>query len=90
MNNKNNYISLGIAFGAIVVVNMIFPVLDGLVNMAISAMNKTVNKWQLDMELDKAEAEAASEVIAPAGSITHAIGFSVPNPVEEEEYYEDE
>lgn len=89
MDKRYDYTALGIAFGAIVAVNMVLPVLDGLVNMAISAMNKTINKWQLDMELDKAEAEAASEVIAPAGSITQAIGFSVSDPVEEE-YYEDE
>lgn len=82
--------NLIIAGGAIIFINMILPILDGLTNMAISAMNKTVNKWQLDMELDKAEAEAASEVIAPAGSITHAIGFNIANPEESEEYYEDE
>lgn len=82
--------NLIIAGGAIIFVNMILPILDGLTNMAISAINKTVNKWQLDMELDKAEAEAASEVIAPAGSITHAIGFNISSPEESEEYYEDE
>lgn len=53
--------------------------------MAISAINRKVNKWTLDMELDKREAEAAAETIAPTGSITNAIGFATPNESEEDE-----
>ena len=37
------------------------------------------------MELDKREAEAAAETIAPTGSITNAIGFTIPNESEEDE-----
>ena len=53
--------NLMIAGGAVIFVNMVLPLLDSLTNMAISAVNKTVNQWQLDMELDRREAEAAAE-----------------------------
>lgn len=86
---KHDYTDLMIALGAVIVLNVLLPIFDGISNMAISAMNKTINKWQLDMELDKAEAEAASEVISPTPSISHVIGFSIPS---EEDYddYDDE
>ena len=64
--------NLMIAGGAVIFINTILPLLDSLTNMAISAVNKTVNQWQLDMELDRREAEAAAEVIAPVGDITSA------------------
>ena len=80
---------IAIAGGALIFVNMLLPLLDGLTSMAISAINKTVNKWQLDMELDKREAEAAAETIAPTGSITQAIGFQVSDESCDDEYYED-
>lgn len=85
---KNNYENLIIAFGSVIAINMVLPLLDSLTSMAMSAINKTVNKWQLDMQLDQAEAQAASEVIAPASSVTHAIGFTIPT--EEEYEYDDE
>lgn len=78
--------NLMIAGGAVIFINMILPLLDSLTSMAISAVNKTVNQWQLDMELDRREAEAAAEVIAPSPAITNAIGFQIPS--EEEEYYD--
>ena len=77
---------LMIAGGAVIFINMILPLLDSLTSMAISAVNKTVNQWQLDMELDRREAEAAAEVIAPSSSVTHAIGFSLPDDDAEYEY----
>ena len=76
---------LAISFGSIIFVNSILPIIDGLTNMAISAINRKVNKWALDMELDKWEAEAAAETIAPTGSITNAIRFAIPNESEEDE-----
>lgn len=76
---------LAISFGSIIFVNSILPIIDGLANMAISAINRKVNKWALDMELDKREAEAAAETIAPTGSITNTIGFAIPNESEEDE-----
>lgn len=78
--------NLMIAGGAVIFINMVLPLLDSLTNMAISAVNKTVNQWQLDMELDRREAEAAAEVISPAPAITNAIGFQIPS--EPEEYYD--
>ena len=78
-----------IAGGAVIFVNMILPLLDSLTSMAISAVNKTVNQWQLDMELDRREAEAAAEVISPTGLFTHAIGFQIPSESYDDEYYED-
>ena len=78
--------NLMIAGGAVIFINMILPLLDSLTSMAISAVNKTVNQWQLDMELDRREAEAAAEVISPSPSISHAIGFSIPDDDTEYEY----
>lgn len=75
--------NLIIAGGSIIFINMILPLLDSFTNMAISAVNKTVNKWQLDMELDRREAEAAAEVISPTPAVTNAIGFQVPSEPEE-------
>lgn len=72
---------LVISFGSIIFVSSILPIIDSLANMAISAINRKVNKWALDMELDKREAET----IAPTGSITNAIGFAIPNESEEDE-----
>ena len=81
--------NLMIAGGAVIFVNMFLPLLDSLTSMAISAVNKTVNQWQLDMELDRREAEAAAEVISPTGAITQAIGFQIPSESYDDEYYED-
>ena len=82
---KRNLKYLAISFGSIIFVNSILPIIDGLTDMAISAINRKVNKWALDMELDKREAEAAAETIAPTGSITNAIGFTIPSESEEDE-----
>ena len=71
--------NLMIAGGAVIFINMVLPLLDSLTSMAISAVNKTVNQWQLDMELDRREAEAAAEVISPTPAITNAIGFQIPS-----------
>ena len=81
--------ALIIAGGSVIFVNMFLPLLDSLTSMAISAVNKTVNQWQLDMELDRREAEAAAEVISPTRAITQAIGFQIPSESYDDEYYED-
>ena len=78
--------NLMIAGGAVIFINMVLPLLDSLTSMAISAVNKTVNQWQLDMELDRREAEAAAEVISPSPSVSQAIGFSIPDDDTEYEY----
>ena len=43
---------------------------------------------QMDLELDKREAQAAAEKIAPSPAITQAIGFSVPSEPDDGEEYE--
>ena len=78
--------NLMIAGGAVIFINTILPLLDSLTNMAISAVNKTVNQWQLDMELDRKEAEAAAEVIAPYPSISYDVGFRIQDDDVEYEY----
>lgn len=42
----------------------------------------------MELDLDKAEHEAAAEKIVPSPAITQAIGFSVPSEPEYEEEYE--
>ena len=81
--------ALAIAGGSVIFINMILPLLDSLTSMAISAINKTVNKWSLDMELDRRQAEADAETISPTGAITQAIGFQIPSESSDDEYYED-
>lgn len=86
---KESLKNLFVGGGAIIFVNMVLPMLDSLTNMAISAVNKTVNKWQLDMELDRREAEAVAELISPTPAITNAIGFQVPSEPEEYDDYDE-
>lgn len=88
MSKNSKYLPIIIAASSIIFVNILLPVLDSLSSMAISAVNKKVNKWAIDMELDKREADAAAETISPSPAITQAIGFSVPSEPEYEEEYE--
>lgn len=88
MNKNSKYLPIIIAASSIVFVNILLPVLDSLSSMAISAVNKKVNKWAIDMELDKREADAAAETILPSPAITQAIGFSVPSEPDDGEEYE--
>ena len=88
MNKNSKYLPIIIAASSIVFVNILLPVLDSLSSMAISAVNKKVNKWAIDMELDKREADAAAEIISPIPAITQAIGFSVPSEPDDGEEYE--
>ena len=88
MNKNSKYLPIIIAASSIVFVNILLPVLDSLSGMAISAVNKKVNKWAIDMELDKREADAAAETISPSPAITQAIGFHVDSESEHEEEYE--
>lgn len=81
--------ALAIASSSVIFINMLLPLLDGLTSMAISAINKAVNKWQLNMKLDRREAEAAAETISPTGAITQAIGFEIPDESYDDGYYED-
>lgn len=87
MKISKEYQPLVTAASAVVFVNMVLPLLDGLCNVGISAMNRVINSWKIQMELDTREGEAAAEVIAPTGSVSHAIGFTIPS---EEDYDYDE
>lgn len=75
-----------IAGSAILFFTAILPIVDSVVNLFTSAINKTITSWQLDMQLEQAEAEAASEMISPSPCNTQAIGFQVPNEAVEDEY----
>lgn len=84
----NRYENLIVACGAVLFINIIMPVLDSLSGMAISAVNKTINGWQLDMELDKCSAEVQANQIG-GNDCTRAIGFAIPNDEDNrEENYE--
>ena len=85
--NKLN--ALVVAGSSIIFVNMVLPLLDSFTNMTISAINKVVNKWQLDMKLDRREAEAAAEIISPSPSVTHAVGFQISSESEEDDDYDE-
>ena len=68
-----------VAAGAILFVNVLSPVCESLGGLIQSAINKKVYKWQLDMQLDNAETQAAAEVIQPnTNNMTQAIGFELP------------
>lgn len=74
--------------GTAIFLTALLPMADALGNLVCSAINKTVNKWQIDMQLDQAEGQAAAEVISPSPTNTNAIGFQIEVPIEEEEEYD--
>lgn len=89
MSNKNHDFShLWIAGGAVLFVSSLLPLFGSIVDLVQSAINAKINRMSLELELDKAEHEAAAEKIAPSPAITQAIGFSVPSEPEYEEEYE--
>lgn len=73
--------------GTALFLTALLPMADALGNLVCSAISKTVNRWQIDMQLDAAEGQAAAETISPAPSCTQAIGFQIPS--EEEGEWED-
>ena len=88
MKEKNNLLPLWIAGGSILFVSAAMPLIDSVVTWISSAINAHINRMQIDLELDKREAQAAAEKIAPSPAITQAIGFSLPSESEYEEEYE--
>ena len=88
MKEKNNLLPLWIAGGSILFVSAAMPLIDSVVTWISSAINARINRMQIDLELDKREAQAAAEKIAPSPAITQAIGFSLPSEPEDEEEYE--
>ena len=81
---NNNYDNLIIAGCSILFYCIAMPILDSVGSFIQSAFNKKIHKWQLQMHLDEAEANAASEIIQPNFANTNAVGFTVPITEEEE------
>ena len=87
-NKKHDFSHLWIAGGAVLFVSAAMPLIDSVVTWISSAINAHINRMQIDLELDKREAQAAAEKIAPSPAVTQAIGFSLPSEPEYEEEYE--
>ena len=87
-NKKYDFSHLWIAGGAVLFVSAVMPLIDSVVTWISSAINAHINHMQIDLELDKREAQAAAEKIAPSPAITQAIGFHVDSESDSEEEYE--
>ena len=86
--NKDHLTPLWIAGGAVLFVSSLLPLCGSIVDLVQSAINAKINRMSMELELDKAEHDAAAEKIAPSPAITQAIGFSLPPEPEYEEEYE--
>lgn len=86
--NKDRLTSLWIAGGAVLFVSSLLPLCGSIVDLVQSAINVKINQMSMELELDKAEHEAAAEKIAPSPAITQAIGFHVDSGSDDEEEYE--
>lgn len=86
MSNKNHDFShLWIAGGAVLFVSLLLPLCVSIVDLVQSAINAKINRMSLELELDKAEHEAAAETISPSPQVIQAVGFHVPSEPEYEE-----
>ena len=85
-NKKHDFSHLWIAGGAVLFVSSLLPLCGSIVDLAQSVINAKINRMSLELEIDKAEHEAAVEKISPSPAITQAIGFQVSEPDYEEEY----
>ena len=86
--NKDHLTPLWIAGGAVLFVSSLLLLCGSIVDLVQSVINAKINRMSMELELDKAEHEAAAEKIAPSPAITQAIGFSVPSEPDDEEEYE--
>lgn len=86
--NKDRLTPLWIAGDAVLFVNSLLPLCGSIVDLVQSVINVKINRMSMELELDKAEHEAAAEKIQPSPAITQAIGFGVPSEPEYEEEYE--
>lgn len=84
--NKDRLTPLWIAGGAVLFVSAVLPLCGSIVDIVQSAINAKINRMSMELELDKAENDAATEKIAPNPAITQAIGFQVSEPEYEEDY----
>lgn len=87
-NNKHDFSHIWIAGGAVLFVSSLLPLCSSIIDLVQSVINAKINRMSMELELDKAEHEAAAEKIAPSPAITQAIGFGVPSEPEYEEEYE--
>lgn len=87
-NNKNDglkFFLLGIG------TYLMVPVAESISSWMQSVINKSIMKMQNEAELDRAEHQAAVDVIQPTEkNPVAAVGFQYDNPEDDEEYYEEE
>ena len=69
-------------------ISSLLPLCGSIVDLVQSAINAKINRMSMELELDKAEHEAAAETIKPSPAVTQAIGFSLPSEPDDEEEYE--
>lgn len=77
-----------IVAGTAIFMTAVLPMLDSFSALVGAAVSKTINKWNITMQLEQAEGHAAAEVISPSPTDTNAIGFQIEAPIEEEEEYD--
>lgn len=75
---KETITPLIIAAGSVIFINTIEPVISSLGQTAQVWLARIANKWQIDIQLDNREGEAAAEIIQSSPSAIQAIGFQVP------------
>ncbi len=85
-NKRHDFSHLWIAGGAVLFVGSLLPLCGSIVDLVQSVINAKINRMSMELELDKAEHDAAAEKIAPSPAITQAIGFHVDSSSSEEEY----
>lgn len=86
--NKDSLTPLWIAGGAVLFVSSLLPLCGSIIDLVQSVINVKINHMSMELELDKAEHDAAAEKIAPSPAITQAIGFRADSEPEYEEEYE--
>lgn len=74
---KETITPLIVAACSVVFINTIEPLIQTLGQTLQTRLARTANKYNLDIQLDSKEAEAAGEVISPSPSVTQAIGFQI-------------
>ena len=74
---KETITPLIVAVCSVIFINTIEPLIQTLGQTLQTRLARTANKYNLDIQLDSKEAEAAGEVISPSPSITQAIGFQI-------------
>lgn len=84
-NKKHDFSHLWIAGGAVLFVSSLLPLCNSIVDLVQSAINAKINRMSMELELDKAEHDAAAETISPSPQVIQAVGFHVPSEPEYEE-----